>query len=70
MENLQATFFRTIYTGLRQQSIRNELRQVLKDATIEDADLLIEVSEAAANEVYLPFSVCGREIIRKKITVV
>ena len=49
-ENLQATFFRTIYTGLRQSSIRNELRQVLKEASIEDADLLIEVSEAEANE--------------------
>ena len=49
-ENLQATFFRTIYTGLRQQSIRNELRQVLKEASIGDADLLMEVSEAEANE--------------------
>lgn len=49
-ENLSATFFRAISTGLRQNNIRNELRQVLKDQNISDHDLLYEVSLAVANE--------------------
>ena len=49
-ENLNATFYRTIYTGLKQTEIRNELRQVLKEADLDDSQLLREVSEAQARE--------------------
>ena len=49
-ENLSATFFRTIYTGLRQNNIRNELRAVLKLGEMADEDLLVEVSQASSNE--------------------
>ena len=49
-ENLSAIFFRAISTGLRQSNIRNELRQMLRDADISDHDLLYEVSLAVANE--------------------
>ena len=48
--DLNATFFKTVYTGLRQQNIRNELRQILMEAVISDEDLLVEVSLASANE--------------------
>ena len=50
MDNLKSTFFKTIYTGLRQTNIRNELRQSLIDARLSDEDLLLEVSEACAIE--------------------
>ena len=49
-ENLRTTFFRSLYTGLRQSSIRNELRQILMEATISDDALLSQVSLATANE--------------------
>lgn len=49
-DNLNSTFFKTIYTGLRQSNIRNELRLVLRGARIDDAELLSEVSLAQANE--------------------
>ena len=49
-DNLSATFFRTIYTGLRQNNIRNELRAVLKLGEMADEDLLVEVSQASSNE--------------------
>ena len=49
-ENLNNTFYRTIYTGLRNREIRNELRQILRDASMSEEDLLVEVSLAAANE--------------------
>ena len=49
-DNLSATFFRTIYTGLRQTSIRNELRQILKEGELADEDLLVEVSMASSSE--------------------
>ena len=49
-QNLISTFFRTMSTGLRQSNIRNELRQVFRDADISDDDLLVEVSLAQANE--------------------
>ena len=48
--NLNNTFYRTIYTGLRNKEIRNELRQILRDASMSEEDLLVEVSLAAANE--------------------
>lgn len=51
LDNVDATFFKTIYTGLRQTNVRNELRQTLTDAIVTDDDLLLEVSEACANEV-------------------
>ena len=47
---MNATFYRTIYTGLKQTEIRNELRQVLKEADLDDSQLLREVSEAQARE--------------------
>ena len=50
MENLNTTFFKTIYTGLRQNNIRNELRGALRGAHLDDAELLSEVSLAQANE--------------------
>lgn len=49
-DNLTATFFKTLYTGLRQSNIRNELRQILMEGQISDSDLLLEVSQACANE--------------------
>ena len=49
-ENLSATFYRTIYTGLRNKEIRNELRGVLREASMSAEDLLVEVSLAQANE--------------------
>ena len=49
-ENLSVTFFRTLYTGLRQNNIRNELRHVLREGTLADEDLLVEVSLASAIE--------------------
>ena len=50
MENVTTTFYRTIYTGLRQTNIKNELRQVLKDKLLSDGDLLKEVADAQGNE--------------------
>ena len=50
MENLNSTFFKTIYTGLKQNNIRHELRQTLMEATISDDNLLLVVSEACGNE--------------------
>ena len=50
VENLSNTFYRAIYTGLRQRGIRDELRAILRDATLEDHELLLEVSTATANE--------------------
>ena len=49
-ENLAATFFKAVYTGLRQNNVRNELRVILKEATISDEDLLVEISLASSNE--------------------
>ena len=49
-ENLNATFYRTIYTGLKQTEIRNELRQILKEGRLDDAELLSEVSQAQSHE--------------------
>ena len=48
--NLNSTFYRTISTGLKQTEIRNELRQILKDAELSDAELLSEVSQAQGRE--------------------
>ena len=50
LENLRTTFFKTVYTGLRQANIRNELRQTLSSGRVTDDDLLLEVSEACAIE--------------------
>ena len=49
-ENLSSTFFRTIYTGLRQNNIRNELRATLTEAVATDQDLLMEISLASSTE--------------------
>ena len=48
--DLSATFFKTLYTGLRQNNIRNEMRAVLREGRISDQDLLVEVALAASNE--------------------
>ena len=50
LQNLNTTFYKTIYTGLRQSNIRNELRPILRGARMDDAELLSEVSLAQANE--------------------
>ena len=47
---LSSTFFKAVHTGLRQNNVRNELRQILKDQAIGDDDLLVEVAAAAASE--------------------
>jgi len=47
---LRKRFFHTIYTGLKSQNIRMELQKTLKEATISDEDLLMEISLATANE--------------------
>ena len=49
-DNVNKTFFRTLYTGLRQNNIRNELRHILTEGTIQDADLLVTVALAESNE--------------------
>ena len=50
LDNLSTTFFKTIYTGLKQNNIRHELRETLMEATISDDNLLLLVSEACGNE--------------------
>ena len=69
-ENLRTTFFRTIYTGLRQNNIRHELRAILKEATMSDQDLLVEVSQACANEEerLKKFNGNGRNVNISKLT--
>ena len=47
---LQNRFFHTIFTGLKQNSIRMELQVILKERLVSDEELLKEVSLAAANE--------------------
>ena len=49
-QQLSTRFFHTVFTGLKQSSIRMELQTVLKAGTASDEDLLRDVSEAAANE--------------------
>ena len=49
-DNVNRTFFQTLYTGLRQNNIRNELRHVLTEGTVKDADLLVMVALAETNE--------------------
>ena len=49
-ELLKSTFFKTIFTGLKQNNVRMELQLSLKGAIIADEDLLKEVSLASANE--------------------
>ena len=49
-ENLTATFFKSIYSGLRQNNIRHELRQILMQGNLADDQLLLLVSEASGNE--------------------
>ena len=48
--HLKSTFFRTLSTGLRNGNIRNELRQLFKEGTLPDHDLLYEVAMAEKNE--------------------
>ena len=50
VDDHRKTFFKAVYTGLRQNNIRNELRHVLKEASISDHNLLMEVARADANE--------------------
>ena len=47
---LKKRFFHTIFTGLKQNSVRMELQQILKAGAVNDEDLLREVSLASANE--------------------
>lgn len=47
---LNTTFFRAIFTGLKQNNIRMEIQHLLKGETCSDEDLLSEISIAAANE--------------------
>ena len=50
VDDHRRNFFRAVYTGLRQNNIRNELRHILQEASISDHDLLMEVARAGANE--------------------
>ena len=43
-------FFKTLYTGLKQNNIRMELHHLLKEKTVSDPQLLKAVREACANE--------------------
>ena len=43
-------FARQFYTSLRQNGIRNELREILKAPNLTDEDLLMHVSRASSNE--------------------
>lgn len=47
---LNSCFFHSVFTGLKANGIRMELQSILKAATMEDAELLEEVSTAEANE--------------------
>ena len=71
LENLRSTFFRSIYTGLRQNNVRHELRTILKEANLADHDLLLEVSQAVANEEerLKKFSGNGKNIKMNKLTI-
>ena len=48
---VRKSFFHTIFTGLKQNSIRMELQQLLKEGTASNEKLLKEISLAASNEV-------------------
>ena len=47
---LRSRFYHTVFTGLKQNSIRMELQTILKEGVMGDADFLAEVSVAEANE--------------------
>ena len=47
---LRKRFFHSIFTGLKQNTIRMELQQILKECTFSDEDLLKEISLASSNE--------------------
>ena len=49
-ELLKSTFFRAIFTGMKQNNIRMELQGLLKSKTCSDTELLREVANASANE--------------------
>ena len=49
-ELLKTTFFRAIFTGIKQNNIRMELQGLLKSRTCTDTELLAEVAAAAATE--------------------
>ena len=49
-ELLTSTFFKAIFTGLKQLNIRMEIQHLLKAETCSDEDLLSEISVATANE--------------------
>ena len=50
LSNVKSVFFRAIYTGLRQNNLRGELRAILREEIVEDQDLLMEVAKASARE--------------------
>ena len=43
-------FFKSLYTGLKQNNVRMELHHLLKEKTVSDPELLKAVAEACANE--------------------
>ena len=49
-ELLKSTFFRAIFTGMKQNNIRMELQFILKNQSCSDIELLMEVAEAQARE--------------------
>ena len=49
-ELLKSTFFKSIFTGLRQNNIRMEIQGLLKSRTCSDPELLREVTIAQGNE--------------------
>ena len=49
-DSLSSTLCYAIYTGLRQNNTRGELRDTLKSARMSDEDLLLEISLASSHE--------------------
>ena len=47
---LNSTFFRSVFTGIKQNNIRMEVQHLLKAEACEDADLLDAISAAASTE--------------------
>ena len=50
LSNVKSVFFRAIYTGLRQNNLRGELRDILRGERVGDQDLLMEVAKASGRE--------------------
>ena len=63
---VQNRFFHTIETGMRNNNIRSELREIFKESKVTDEELLKSVTEAVANETERN----GKLSLKKKETLV